>query len=193
MILAGLIKDRVTVPMLLERYDVNVGRGGRCVCPIHHGKHLNMAVKDRWFRCYRCGKSGTVIDLQMALSGANFQRAITEIDAMFGLNLQPSKPSERINARLAIAEHQHRKHARQARHDHNDTQYTLLCYLRRYCEAHGSSTISLDRILDYYQQYDDDDLLPDAFKLAEYAGLSHEMEVMMLAAYDSKTAVDDDG
>lgn len=192
MIHADLIKDRVSVPMLLERYGVKVGRGGRCACPIHHGKDANMAVKERWFRCYRCGKSGTVIDLQMALSGADFQQAIQELDAMFHLDLAPTKPSQRLNAKLAISDHQHKKRARAVRGEHNNTQYTLLCYLRRYCADRNVSTISLDRILDYYQGYDDDDLVPDAFKLAAHAGLQQEMEAMMLGAIDGQTACNDD-
>lgn len=193
MINADLVKDRVSVPMLLEQYGVKMGRGGRCACPIHHGKDNNMAVKERWFRCYRCGKSGTVIDLQMALSGADFQQAIRELDAMFNLNLAPTKPSDRIRAKVAIADRQHVKNQRMSRKEHNDTQYTLLCHLRRYCDVHGVGCVSLDRILDYYQDYDDDDLLPDAFRLAADAGLQREMEVMMLAAIDGETAGYDDG
>lgn len=189
---AELVKERVSVPMLLERYGVKVGQGGRCACPIHHGKDSNMAVKDRWFRCYRCGQSGTVIDLQMALSGTEFQQAIREIDAMFCLGLEPTKPSERIRARVAIANHAHIKNQRRTRHDHNELQYNLLCYLRRWCDKRGVSCESLDKILDYYQDYNDDDLLPDAFKMAADAGLQQEMEAMMDAVYDSKAAVNDD-
>lgn len=193
MILAELVKDCVTVPMLLERYGVKVGRGGRCACPIHHGKDANMAVKDRWFRCYRCGASGTVIDLQMALSGADFTAAVRELDGLFGLNLEPTKPSERLSAHLSIANHAKAKQDRAKRHEHNDQQYTLLCYLRRYIEAQGIDTAALDKLLDYYQDYTDGDLLPDAFRAAQLLGLQRQMEVMMLAACDRYAAADDDG
>lgn len=193
MILAELVKDCVTVPMLLERYGVKVGRGGRCACPIHHGKDANMAVKDRWFRCYRCGASGTVIDLQMALSGADFTAAVRELDSLFGLGLEPSKPSERIAACLALANHRKAKNDRAKRREHNDTTYTLLCYLRRWLDNFGRDCSALDKLLDYYQPYTDDDLLPDAFRAAELVGLGRDMEVMMLAAYDGHAAAADDG
>lgn len=193
MILAELVKDRVTVPMLLDRYGVKVGRGGRCACPVHHGKDANMAVKNRWFRCYRCGASGTVIDLQMALSGSDFSTAVRELDSLFGLNLEPKKPSERLSAHLSIANHAKAKQDRAKRHDYNDQQYTLLCYLRRYIDAQGMDTSALDKLLDHYQDYTDDDLLPDAFNAAQLLGLQRQMEVMMLAANDGYAAADDDG
>lgn len=185
MIMAELVKDRVTVPMLLERYGVKARRDGRCPCPIHHGKNPNMAVKDKWFRCYRCGASGTVVDLQMALSGSDFASAVRQLDSMFSLNLEPSKPSERISARLAIASHSKLKTDRQRRRDHNAYQYSLLCYLRRWLDMQGKDTATLDKMLDYYQAYTDDDVLPDAFRAARLIGIQQEMEVMMLAAYDS--------
>lgn len=192
MILAEMIKDRVTVPMLLDRYGVKVRRDGRCPCPIHHGKSPNMAVKPRWFRCYRCGASGTVIDLQMALSGSDFASAVRELDSLFGLNLEPSKPSERISARLAMAGHAKRKLDRQRRNEHNAHQYAMLCYLRRWLDKQGRDTATLDKMLDYYQTYTDDDVLPDAFRAARIIGLQQQMEVMILAACDGHSALNDD-
>lgn len=193
MILAELVKDRVSVPMLLEKYGVKVGRGGRCACPIHHGHDLNMAVKQKWFRCYRCGKSGTVIDLQMALSGADFNQAIIDLDDLFGLNLRPQKPSQHIAARLVMADSKRVKRVRAARQASNDHNYTLLCYLRRYCTARGVAVNALDSILDYYLGYDGDDKVPDAFQLAAHAGLQQEMEVMIIGAVDHTRAAANDG
>lgn len=193
MIPAEMVKERVSVPMLLERYGVKPGRGGRCACPIHHGHNPNMAVKPRWFRCYRCGKSGTVIDLQMALSGAGFNQAIDELDGMFGLNLSPHKPSQRIAARLAIADHRRAQRTREARQAANGHNYALLCYLRRFCAPRGADCRALDSILDYYQGYDGDDIVPDAFMLAEHAGLGREMGVMIDGAIACAGAGANDG
>lgn len=187
MILAELVKDAVTVPMLLDRYGVRV-RGGRCACPVHHGKDSNMVVKDKWYRCFRCGSSGTVIDLQMALSGSDFAAAVRELDALFGLNLEPKKPSDSIKAHLAIADRKKAKADRARNKERNDTQYSLLCYLRRWLAAQGKDIAALDRLLDYYQPYNDDDILPDAFRAAALIGLRDEMEVMMLAADSGYTA-----
>ena len=181
------------MPMLLERYGVKMDRGGRCACPIHHGKHANMAVKPRWFRCYKCGRAGTVIDLQMALTGTGFGQAILDLDTMFGLNLRPRKPSQRIAARLAMAEHKRAGRVRAAIQAHNEQQYALLCYLRRYCAGLGVDCGALDSILDYYLGYDGGDVMPDAFRLAAHAGVQEEMEVMLIGAYDTEADSADDG
>lgn len=193
MIMADQIKDRVSIPMLLERYGVKIDRGGRCACPIHHGTHANMTVKPKWFRCYKCGKSGTVIDLQMALNGVGFNQAIIDLDNMFGLNLTPSKPSQHIATRLALAERKRNARIRTARKQHNDHQYTLMCYLRRYCDATGTDCAALDKVLDYYLGYDDDDMLPEADRLARLIGLQTQMEVMMIGLFELKANVADDG
>lgn len=193
MILAEMVKDRVTVPMLLETYGVKVDRSGRCACPVHHGKDKNMAVRDKWFRCFRCGVSGTVIDLQMALSSSDFRTAVRELDELFSLNLEPKKPSEALRMRLRMAERRVEKGESQKRHEHNQHNYALLCYLRRWLAANGKDITAIDKVLDYYQPHDDKDLLPDAFRAARLLGLQQEMEVMMLAAYDGHTAADDDG
>lgn len=186
-----MVKDRVTVPMLLERYGVKIARGGRCACPVHQGKDLNMTVRNKWYRCFRCGASGTVIDLLMALDGITFGEACARLDSMFGLGLAPTKPSEQIAAHMALARREQLKKQRTVRRSNNDHQYTLLCYLRRYCADSGIDTTGLDNILDYYLGYDDDDALPDAFRLAADAGLGREMEVMILAAYDTLNNADD--
>lgn len=193
MILAELVKDRVTVPMLLETYGVKVDRGGRCACPIHNGKDRNMSVKDKWFRCFRCNVSGTVIDLQMALSGSDFPTAVRELDELFGLGLEPKKPSEALRARLRMADRRVQKTEAQKQHEHNVYNYTLLCYLRRWLAEHGKDFTALDKVLDYYQPHDDRDKVPDAFKAARLLGLQQEMEVMMIAAIDGHTPADDDG
>lgn len=144
-----------------------------------------MTVKERWYRCYRCGSSGTVIDLQMALTGSDFTTAVNTLDAMFALGLAPTKPSELLAAKRQLAQRQLDKMRRTARAANNDTQYTLLCFLRRYCVAKAIDCARLDEILDYYLPYDDNDALPDAFVLAADAGLGEQMEVMILAVYDT--------
>ena len=192
MIPAEMIKERVTVPMLLNHYGVRI-RGGRCACPIHHGKDANMAVKDRWFRCFRCGASGTVIDLQMALSGSDFGCAVRELDALFGLKLEPKKPSEALRARLAVAGHKKAKLDSERNNIRNSEQYSLLCDLRRWLAMWERDTTALDKYLDYYQSYTGADTLPDALHAADMLGLRNDMEVMMLAADAGFAAANDDG
>lgn len=193
MIIADLVKERVSVPMLLDRYGVKVGRGGRCACPVHHGKDLNMLVKPRWYRCFRCGSSGTVIDLQMAMSGSEFSAACDELDAMFDLCLKSSKPSDMLRARLTIANHKKAKIDNDRNNVRNREQYDILCRLRQWLADWERDTSALDKLLDHYQTYTGEDTIPDAFRAADLLGLRDDLEVMMLAADAGFNAADDDG
>lgn len=56
-------------------------------CPLHHGKHHNFAVEfgtGRWFCHSQCRRGGTLIDLEMALTGADFRAALAAVHAVVG-------------------------------------------------------------------------------------------------------------
>jgi uncharacterized protein (DUF927 family)/5S rRNA maturation endonuclease (ribonuclease M5) len=64
-------------------------RGGesRGPCPIHQGKDDNFAVKlgtGEWFCHSVCGRGGSLIDLEMELSGAGFKTAKAEVFRLMG-------------------------------------------------------------------------------------------------------------
>jgi hypothetical protein len=59
------------VPQLNQRRAVE----WRCACPIHHGKEDNFAVESdtgRWFCHSTCGRGGDILELEAALTGADF-------------------------------------------------------------------------------------------------------------------------
>lgn len=72
----------VRIPHLRQR-----GAEWRGPCPIHGGKDDNFAVEaatGQWYCHSQCGRGGSLIDLEMELSGTDFQHAIAELDRIVG-------------------------------------------------------------------------------------------------------------
>lgn len=103
---ASEIKDRITMGDVLSLYGLTSKTSGRIPCPIHNGKDNNFSFKDRSFKCYVCGQSGTVLDFVMAYFGLPFTEAVKKLNDDFRLGLsigsKPSK-SEREEAKLKAA------------------------------------------------------------------------------------------
>lgn len=175
------IKARVTVPQLLEFYGVKITRNGRCACPIHNGKDPNMAVKEGYYKCFRCGSSGTVIDLQMALSGHSFNEAINDLDGMFRLGLGSNKPSDLVRSRFVLAERKERQRAEASTLEWNKKQYDLLCQVRRLRADSGRDCSRLDEALDRLYTYDSTKRIPAASIIAESVGCVDELVVIVFA------------
>src|ERR1022692_3434872 len=56
-------------------------------CPIHQGSRDSFAVAPEtglWTCHSQCGRGGSIPDLEMALSGIDFKRALTEVDQLIG-------------------------------------------------------------------------------------------------------------
>lgn len=69
--------------------DVRQTRAGewRGPCPIHHGKRDSFAVNPatgEWFCHSDCGRGGDIIELEMALTGADFKIAKVEVYRIIG-------------------------------------------------------------------------------------------------------------
>jgi len=63
------------------------GAEWRCGCSIHGGKDPNFSVEPatgRWFCHSVCGRGGDIIDLEMALTGADFKTAKAEVFRVVG-------------------------------------------------------------------------------------------------------------
>ena len=72
----------VRLPQLSQR-----GREWRCPCPIHNGKNDNFSVEAEtglWFCHSKCGRGGSVYDLEMALSNTDFLAAANEVRRIVG-------------------------------------------------------------------------------------------------------------
>src|SRR5690348_2027764 len=68
----------------------NIKRNGdewRGPCPIHHGKDDNFAVEPSsglWFCHSRCGRGGSLVQLEMELTGAEFSAATSAVCEIIG-------------------------------------------------------------------------------------------------------------
>ena len=101
---AERIKDQLTMGDVLERYGLPISRNGRIPCPIHHGEDKNFSYSDKYYKCFVCGKSGSVIDFAMDLFDLDFRQAVVRLNDDFGLNLlsdntsavSPSRERKRI-------------------------------------------------------------------------------------------------
>lgn len=77
--------DTITIRDVLAHYGYDEGRRGRTKCPIHIGQNDNFSYDEKRFICYKCGATGTVIDLVMCLYGLDFKEALTKLAGDFGI------------------------------------------------------------------------------------------------------------
>lgn len=111
---ADLIRDKVTIPDLLNAYGIAQGRRGRIACPIHRGHNQSsFSYNATQYQCFNCGAKGGVISFVEAYLECDFERAMDEINRLFRLwdEEDPAK-------RESIADRLRRKSRRQAQ----DTQ-----------------------------------------------------------------------
>ena len=128
--LAEEIKSRITMTDVLTAYGLPVSRRGRIPCPLHHGEDNNFSYSDKWFKCFVCGESGSVIDFAMKLHGIDFRQAIVRLDTDFGLDLvkQPGsslEAAEQRRRRIADLE------AKRAERDALEAEARELCEKHR--------------------------------------------------------------
>jgi DNA primase len=112
--LSDSIKSSLTMPQVAEFYGYTPNRGHFIRCPFHgtgNERTPSLHIKDRSFRCYSCGASGTVIDFAMLLYGIPFETACVRLNSDFHLGLSTDKPDPQEAARLAEA----RKRAAEAK------------------------------------------------------------------------------
>lgn len=86
---AEAIRGRVTMEDVYKRYGFQPNRAGFLVCPFHTEKTASLKMYDsgRKWKCFGCGKGGSVIDFVMELYGIDFRQAVTRINNDFGLGI----------------------------------------------------------------------------------------------------------
>ena len=100
-----IIKDRLSMQEVVEKYGFEVNRAHKMLCPFHNDGHPSMHVYSDNFHCFTCGAHGDVISFVQKLYGLDFQKAISKIDLDFGLNLPiDRKPTIREYFELKDAE-----------------------------------------------------------------------------------------
>jgi len=111
---ATIIKQTVTMPMLLAIYGYDTPYGRRIPCPLHNGEKKNFSYKDNSYRCYVCGSKGTVIDFVMELFHLSFHDAMRKIDADLHMGLYDEDESARSKVDALVSERLERKRKREA-------------------------------------------------------------------------------
>lgn len=95
------IKQRVTMPDLINRYGVAVRRG-MCNCPFHGERHPSMKIYDDGFHCFACGAHGDVISWVMQYDRVGFSAACERLCEWYGIDVTPTveTPAEARRAAL---------------------------------------------------------------------------------------------
>lgn len=81
------IKQLITMEDVLCHYGFPTSINGRIPCPLHNGKDNNFSYKDHYFKCFVCGRGGSVIDFVMELFDINYRQALLRINQDFSLGL----------------------------------------------------------------------------------------------------------
>lgn len=84
---AGIVKTRLTMQEVAERYGYDVTSKGFMRCPFHAEKTPSMKVYEKDYHCFGCQEHGDVITFVQKLLGLSFQEALRKIDADFSLNI----------------------------------------------------------------------------------------------------------
>ncbi len=82
-----IIKERVKIEDVLDRYWSAPNREGRYKCCFHNGKDNNMLVKNDFAYCFVCNKSGNAINVVCSIFDLSVRQAIAKIDEDFRLGL----------------------------------------------------------------------------------------------------------
>src|SRR5262245_7095977 len=67
-------------------------------CPLHHGRNNNFAIDPKtgcWYCHSLCGRGGSLLDLEMALTGAPYRQALESVCSLIGRVLQPQSRRDR--------------------------------------------------------------------------------------------------
>lgn len=95
------IKQRVTMPDLINRYGVTVRRG-MCCCPFHGERHPSMKIYDDGFHCFACGAHGDVISWVMKYNRVGFIAACERLCEWYGIDTTPTLKTQADTRRAAL-------------------------------------------------------------------------------------------
>lgn len=95
---AGIIKQRVTMIDIVNKYGLETDRKGVMLCPFHNEKTPSMKIYegDRGCYCFGCGYSADVIGFVKDYFKLSFIETLKKIDVDFGLCLYTSTSFEDV-------------------------------------------------------------------------------------------------
>jgi DNA primase len=98
--LSDLIKSRLTIQEVCERYGMNFDTRGRATCMFHDDQHPSGSMKNNRYHCFVCDLHMDVFDFTMRLFNISFAQAILRLNEDFGLGLCGQKPDRRALERF---------------------------------------------------------------------------------------------
>ncbi len=84
---ADIIKSRVTMQDVVDRYTGQRIVRNRICCPVHNGTDRNMRIYPHTYHCFVCHATGDVIQFVQSVLGVSFWDAMQRINSDFGLGL----------------------------------------------------------------------------------------------------------
>lgn len=81
------IKSRIKMPELLSYYGFEPQRNGRMPCPLHRGEDNNFSVREDFYKCFSCGRSGDIFSFVQEFFNLSFPEAMEKINKDFSLGL----------------------------------------------------------------------------------------------------------
>ena len=154
---AFLIKSRLSMPSVVERYGFKPNRGGFICCPFHDEKTPSMKIYQDSYHCFGCGQDGDVISFVMNLFGLPFTDACKQLDADFGLDLFRELSYDEVRRM------RYKRRAEQARRDRQAEEVAKLD--SEYWSAYDT-LLRLERNLRKYKPRSPDDSLHPLFNEA---------------------------
>ena len=104
--MASEIRARLTMQEVAEHYGFHPGRSGFIQCPFHQGDRtasLKIYPGAGGWKCFGCGRGGSVVDFAMELFGISFRQACIRLSQDFGLDLTPRRRTT-LEASKVLAE-----------------------------------------------------------------------------------------
>lgn len=128
--LAEEIKSRVTMTDVLMAYGIPISGRGRIPCPLHKGKDKNFSYTDKWFKCFVCGASGTVLDFTMQLFEIPFSEACVKLNYDLDLRIV-NEPVDPLEAKKQRAKLLAEREAKEAHRAAQEAEMRTLCSIHR--------------------------------------------------------------
>ena len=98
------IKDKVKIIDLCKQAGLKVYNGDKISCIFHREKtpSLSINIKDNYFKCFGCGKSGSVIDFYIQLYHKDLPVTIEDLKQIAGLDSNKLVKKENIRSTAQI-------------------------------------------------------------------------------------------
>lgn len=155
---AEQIKQSADMLDAVNHYGFGLNSRGFMVCPFHQEDTPSFKVysdNQKW-KCFGCGKGGSVIDFVMALFNINFRQAVIRIDNDFGLHLQNEKLSRQKHSEIMEKKRreQNELKAYRNKYDKNVDRFRRCRFALRDCKPASPDEALSDEFVEALHNYE---------------------------------------